>query len=102
MMVQDLRVDQLPVGPDVVAVVGVAQLRGHVRHVQVLVYHQGCVHWDRRCRMRLWGHARGVHDFAVRVLSCGGHPGRVLLDLGHRVHLAMVERLEMPSRRTCK
>ncbi len=101
-MVHDLRVDQLPVGADVVAVVGVSQLRRHVRHVQVLVYHQGRVHWDGGSRMGLWGHPRGVHDFAVRVLGRGGHPRGVLLNLCHRIHLAMIKRLEVAPRRTCK
>ena len=45
MVVQHLRIHQLSIGPDdvgvvgVVAVVCVPKLRGHVRHVQVLVYH---------------------------------------------------------------
>ena len=102
-MLHDLRIDQLPVGASV-AVVGVAKLRGHVRHVQVLVHHQRRISGRIRQRLRP---DRAVNDLAVRVFddlnaAAAGqrHPGGVLLNLGHRVHLAVIKRLKMPARGT--
>ena len=94
MVIQHLRICQLSIRTNVAAVVGVPQLRGHVRLVQVLVDHQRRVHgWRLRGR---------VHDFSVRIFGSGRHPGGILLNFCHRIHFSMIERFEVTTCRACE